>query len=395
MMQNLPLLNANSAPKAHVSGPTRLPAASADQTAETGTFQQKLAHQLGKHDETRQPGRQVNDDKNGATRDITETSDKAHVDLVQRKLKLQQLRVNLRENPAEEKDPGAVMPGIAFAPQAADVTMNPESADILAQIRQSTADDGTRQETIPEQAVLPTAQSVSAALPATDGVSPSANAITDMQPAAAVEQKPGTAADAVPALETDTEPPAFTAERLRSNEPEPALPDQQGRIAMDALGMQQARPATVPSTGSASPANAPIMTPPGTEGWNQAIGQRILWMVGTTQQSATLTLNPPEMGTLQIIVHVQNDKTDASFFSDRPEVRQALQDGMDNLREMMREAGISLGQTSIGQRDRAEQEARRPHTAHDTDADHSADEAEAMPAASRVRVGRGLVDTFA
>lgn len=397
-MQNPPLLNANTATKAHVSGPPRLSSASADQTAETGTFQQNLAHHLEKSDETRQPSRLANDNKGGGTQNNMEKTGKdPAIDLAHRKLKLHQLRASLREvqNHAEEQSHGAAMPEIIFAMQTTDDTMSPDSADVLAQIRQSIADD-TGQETTLELAV-PAAQPTPATPPAADEFPPSVDAITNTQPTTAVEQKPSSAADVTPTLESDTDPQVFTAERMKSNEPELALPEQQGRVATDALGMHPVRPVAIHANAGVSLAGTPIMTPPGTERWNQAIGQRILWMVGATQQSATLTLNPPEMGTLQIVINVQNDKADASFFSDRPEVRQALQDGMDNLREMMLEAGISLGQTSIGQRDRAEQEARQSHTAqrNGTGTDRNANEEDAMHAASRIRVGRGLVDTFA
>src|SRR5690606_18577896 len=107
-------------------------------------------------------------------------------------------------------------------------------------------------------------------------------------------------------------------------------------------------------------------------GWNQAIGQRVMWMVGTGQHSATLSLNPPDLGPLHIVIHVHNDRADASFFSDRQEVRQALQDGMDNLRDMMKESGINLGQASIDQRDQAPSQFTPPNGAAGTRADDDA-----------------------
>lgn len=97
---------------------------------------------------------------------------------------------------------------------------------------------------------------------------------------------------------------------------------------------------------------------PGRSGWNQAISQQVLWMVGAQEQTATLTLNPPDLGPLQIVIQVSNEQASASFSSEHQEVRQALQDGMEHLRERMKEAGVTLGETSVGS-GQSQQQAQR------------------------------------
>ena len=139
-----------------------------------------------------------------------------------------------------------------------------------------------------------------------------------------------------------------------------------------------------------------IMASPGKDGWDKAISQKIVWMVGAAEQTASLTLNPPDLGPLQVVIHVHNDQTDATFSSDNKEVRQALEDGMSNLRDMMKEAGITLGQTNIGQRENRQQEF-----AFNSTVNHYAtrgNTTEQQPTANTntiVRSGLGLVDTFA
>lgn len=85
----------------------------------------------------------------------------------------------------------------------------------------------------------------------------------------------------------------------------------------------------------------------GAQGWDQALGQKIVWMIAGTQQSATLMLNPPDLGPLQIILNVSNDQADATFISAQPEVRQALEAALPKLREMMNEAGIQLSDATV------------------------------------------------
>lgn len=85
----------------------------------------------------------------------------------------------------------------------------------------------------------------------------------------------------------------------------------------------------------------------GSNAWNQALGQKITLMVGATQQTATLSLNPPDLGPLQVVLKINKDSADATFIAAQPEVRQALEAALPRLREMMNEAGIQLGQANV------------------------------------------------
>jgi flagellar hook-length control protein FliK len=166
-------------------------------------------------------------------------------------------------------------------------------------------------------------------------------------------------------------------------------------------------PGTFP--GKIEPANvqstAPIASPntitayPGKDGWDKAISQKIVWMVGSSEQSASLTLNPPDLGPLQVVIHVHNNQTDATFSSDNKEVRQALEDGMSNLRDMMKDAGITLGQTNINQRNSQQQEPSSYTAAYNNNAvgtvATSQQQGHLISPNAAIRTGLGLVDTFA
>lgn len=85
----------------------------------------------------------------------------------------------------------------------------------------------------------------------------------------------------------------------------------------------------------------------GTQEWDNQVGQKIVWMVAGKEQSASLTLNPPDLGPMQVVLNVTNDHADVTFSAAQPEVRQALEDAMPRLREMMSESGLSLGNASV------------------------------------------------
>lgn len=137
----------------------------------------------------------------------------------------------------------------------------------------------------------------------------------------------------------------------------------------------------------------------GTTAWGQALGEKLVWMASGSQQTATLTLNPPNLGPLQIVVHVTNDQATASFFSAQPDVRHALESAFPRLREMMNDAGIQLGQTTVSADtpqqnytpDRQPQRITLPFSGTDPAAPAAL---QAIQAPIR-QSGRGLVDTFA
>lgn len=145
-------------------------------------------------------------------------------------------------------------------------------------------------------------------------------------------------------------------------------------------------------------AAAPKLAPQvGTTAWNQALGEKIVWMAGAAQQTATLTLNPPNMGPLQVVINLSNDQATANFFSAQPEVRQALEAAFPRLREMMNEAGIELGQATVSSEtpQQNERDARQAQgiarLLPGSDDALGALQTGQMP----IRQSRGLVDTFA
>lgn len=138
---------------------------------------------------------------------------------------------------------------------------------------------------------------------------------------------------------------------------------------------------------------------PGKAGWNAAISQKVVWMVGATEQSATLTLNPPDLGPLQVVINVNNEKADATFISDNPEVRKALENGMTTLRNAMDQSGVQLGQTNVntGKQQQAFEQAAREQLAQQSSANNGSPQSEESSTHATVKpqVNNGLVDIFA
>lgn len=169
--------------------------------------------------------------------------------------------------------------------------------------------------------------------------------------------------------------------------------------ALPGVSHAQMQPAP---TAPVAPANAAdMLSPPvGGKGWDQALGQKIVWMVGGEQQSASLTLNPPDLGPLHVVLNVSNNEATASFTAAQPEVRHALEAAMPKLREMLGEAGIQLGQANVNAGTPNNQqnafEQRQPSSRHNTAAadNESTDAPMRVVRSQTIAGGQGLVDTF-
>jgi flagellar hook-length control protein FliK len=122
-------------------------------------------------------------------------------------------------------------------------------------------------------------------------------------------------------------------------------------------------------------------------------------MVNGGQQSASLTLNPPDLGPMQVVLSVNNLHASATFISHQPEVRQALQEAIPKLREMMGQSGIQLGDCNVNSQ--AQQQAFQQSQAQSASksGNGSGSAAATISSVSQVgsvapRSGLGLVDTF-
>ncbi|MED5594367.1 flagellar hook-length control protein FliK [Janthinobacterium sp. P210006] len=139
----------------------------------------------------------------------------------------------------------------------------------------------------------------------------------------------------------------------------------------------------------------------GTPAWDQQLGQKVVWMAAGGDQSATLTLNPPDLGPLQVVLTVTNDQADAAFMSAQPEVRQALEAAMPRLREMMSEAGIAFGSATVSagtpeQQNNGERAASGERRGNSQGGGVAGGEIAIAPAAGgRSRASLSAVDTFA
>ena len=151
-----------------------------------------------------------------------------------------------------------------------------------------------------------------------------------------------------------------------------------------------------------APSRIPVETPVGASGWNEEIGNRVVWMSNRMENRAELVLTPPQMGRVEVSLTITGDQATASFVSGNPQVREALESAMPRLREILAEAGIQLGQTQVGAenaRQFGQQERHPDHPRLDSHGDPH-DPTLAVPSGlagsiGGLKIGQGLVDVFA
>ena len=143
-------------------------------------------------------------------------------------------------------------------------------------------------------------------------------------------------------------------------------------------------------------------TPVRDPSWASDFGQKLVWMASHDKQTAQLTINPPDMGPIEISLNINKDSASAFFVSASADVRESIETALPRLREMLASVGIELGQSNVGSESFRQQagneEARQGSPRWQADnAILGTDWADTLSPRQTVsgQGGNGLVDTFA
>ena len=166
-----------------------------------------------------------------------------------------------------------------------------------------------------------------------------------------------------------------------------------------ALASMQATAAPL-TPASALPVQVVINTPVTQDNWGDEFNQKITWLASSKEQSAELHLNPPQLGPMDVVIKVSGDQATALFSSPHAAVREAIEQALPKLREMMADSGIMLGNASVN-----DQAPRNRNDGFDNRSQNSrgsvgaiAESGAASSMSARVSpISRhnGIVDTFA
>jgi flagellar hook-length control protein FliK len=145
---------------------------------------------------------------------------------------------------------------------------------------------------------------------------------------------------------------------------------------------------------------AVVNTPVSHAAWGDEFSQKITWLATQHGQSAELHLNPPQLGPLDVVIKVSGDQATAMFTSPHAAVRDAIEQALPKLREMLADNGIMLGNASVNDQTPREQpswltDQKTPGNGGLSVQTGSIADATSPIAALPVRRQRGMLDTFA
>mgnify|MGYP005753551789 FL=1 len=143
----------------------------------------------------------------------------------------------------------------------------------------------------------------------------------------------------------------------------------------------------------------PVHTPANQPAWAEDVGNQVRWMLGRAESKAELVLTPPNLGKLEVSINLNGDQTTAQFIASSQAARDALERAMPQLREVLQQAGIMLGDANVSTSQQGAggdgQEGRSGRGAGS-----AAERAEGATGAAGsgsvwLRQQQGMVDTFA
>ncbi|QTC00101.1 flagellar hook-length control protein FliK [Alcaligenes sp. SORT26] len=186
--------------------------------------------------------------------------------------------------------------------------------------------------------------------------------------------------------------------------------------ALDASLMAQltaspGAPAPLPSPAllPVGPMTLTVATPVQSPDWGAAMGRQMITLAQQAQggiQSADIRLDPPELGPLRITLQMQDGMAHAMITSPHAQVRQALEQSLQQLQQQFAENGLTLGQADVGDQNASHQAFHDQLAAKGNQGDQPAFSLNGLAAAednsplvnssvTRPLAPNALVDTFA
>lgn len=136
----------------------------------------------------------------------------------------------------------------------------------------------------------------------------------------------------------------------------------------------------------------------GSADWGNGLAQQVTLMVKDGEHTAQLRLDPPDLGPLEVRLSMARNEdgvAHAQFVSPHAAVRDALEAALPQLRAVLADNGITLGQASVGEGFVRDDARQAQQSSGESGRSARGNEAAGAIAAPRTIVRHGLVDTFA
>ena len=86
------------------------------------------------------------------------------------------------------------------------------------------------------------------------------------------------------------------------------------------------------------------------------LGDRVLMMINQGKQEVKIRLDPAELGSIHLKLHMHHDQLQLSIQTDVGQSKDIIEQNLPRLREQLAQQGVSLGQTSVEQQTQGQQQ---------------------------------------
>lgn len=128
-------------------------------------------------------------------------------------------------------------------------------------------------------------------------------------------------------------------------------PVESAPLTADASGFTVGSPSVSgPSADTAAPVSSPhrpVQAPVGSQGWAEEIGARLTMLGARGEQTASLRLSPEHLGPLEVRITIQDDKASVWFGAMHAQTREAIEQALPRLREMLQSQGLELSDAGV------------------------------------------------
>lgn len=142
-------------------------------------------------------------------------------------------------------------------------------------------------------------------------------------------------------------------------------------------------------------ADLPLRVPVRHPDFSQAVGERLVWLVRNDVQEATIRLDPPHMGPLEISVSVKDDRATVLIHANHAVTRDMLEAEAPRLRGMLGDSGFGAVDVNVARDNARQQQGGGRPNAQAATASPDSDEGLAVRSDVPLVGARGLVDHYA
>ena len=83
--------------------------------------------------------------------------------------------------------------------------------------------------------------------------------------------------------------------------------------------------------------------------FSDAVKDKVMVMINQKLQRFDITLDPPEFGNMQVRVNLQGEQASVNFVVQNQQAKEALEQNMHKLRDMLAEQGVDVGGANVEQ----------------------------------------------